>query len=176
MSILSFCCLMELMNVLDFRTYSSQSQEVSDIFGRFDPNTLQAGDVNDIPHMERLDCAYTRGLAIEVLRCIFSHFEITWEKGVIKNPWEQLYLPLLAQHVAVVLAYKTKTPTSVMANHRGCTLSQVKKQIELFTHGQESLKRIVSEIDLGDIYTLVWDGYDIRQVKKKSMPTPSGAS
>ncbi|KAH6866102.1 hypothetical protein BKA70DRAFT_1080716, partial [Coprinopsis sp. MPI-PUGE-AT-0042] len=58
--------LMELQNVLDFRSYIPPNDDISSVWHRISAGSMAFCDVNAIPHEERLECIYTRGLALEL--------------------------------------------------------------------------------------------------------------
>ncbi|KAH6888288.1 hypothetical protein BKA70DRAFT_1027610, partial [Coprinopsis sp. MPI-PUGE-AT-0042] len=59
-------CFMELQNVLDFRSYICPDDDASSVWYRISVESMTSCDVNAIPHEERLECIYTRGLALEL--------------------------------------------------------------------------------------------------------------
>ncbi|KAH6869832.1 hypothetical protein BKA70DRAFT_1131554 [Coprinopsis sp. MPI-PUGE-AT-0042] len=68
--------VIEMQNILDFRSYVYPNDEMLSVWYGVSEVSMTLCDVNAIPHEERLECIYTRGLAMELARWIFSRFDL----------------------------------------------------------------------------------------------------
>ena len=161
--VFSLLCIIELQNVLDFRTYTRPSfKDDTSFWSSVPPEILDQWDVNSIPHEERLECIYSRGLALEFVNWILSHFElidITPAVPVSERPKRHckqlqpqpqpqpppsdndlihnVYYPFLAHIAAAVQQYKTDRPKSVSYE---CTLTLLENQIKFCIDGRGMLQ------------------------------------
>ncbi|KAH6918234.1 hypothetical protein BKA70DRAFT_1036121, partial [Coprinopsis sp. MPI-PUGE-AT-0042] len=139
---LSLLSAIELQNILDPRSYilPNTADTASVWFAVSEPSLLLC-DVNKIPHQERTECIYTRGLALELVRWISTRYHLvatdtanstlpTTEDTVF-----DFYYYLVAHITVAVLAYKERHSTSSQ-----CTLDLLKQQIQFCVDGNPGLK------------------------------------
>ncbi|KAH6876508.1 hypothetical protein BKA70DRAFT_1055008, partial [Coprinopsis sp. MPI-PUGE-AT-0042] len=108
-ALLSF---IEMQNILDSRSYVYPEVGRSSVWYDISEVSMSVCDVNAIPHEERLECIYTRGLATELARWIFSRFRLVShpDTGELQHPdpWADFYWPYLAHFLSAIKAYKKK--------------------------------------------------------------------
>jgi hypothetical protein len=125
--------VIELQNVLDFRSYLLPDQDASSVWHGISEMSMTLCDVNAIPHEERLECIYTRGLATELATWIFSRFDLVPEGRSsyrrARNPWTDFYWPFLAHFTVAIEVYKKRYSDHVSSLTRGCTRTLVQIQI-----------------------------------------------
>ncbi|KAH6871656.1 hypothetical protein BKA70DRAFT_1450930 [Coprinopsis sp. MPI-PUGE-AT-0042] len=165
-ALLSF---IEMQNILDFRSYEYPETSQSSVWYGIAETSMSFCDVNGIPHEERLECIYTRGLATELAGWIFSHFSLrrlqpdggTEDEDEAEDeeaedepsdPWNDFYVPYLAHFLQAVLAYKAKYPKA--APSRGCTLDLIETQIDRCIGDREELRRAFDAIDTDSIASI----------------------
>ncbi|KAH6913575.1 hypothetical protein BKA70DRAFT_1082886, partial [Coprinopsis sp. MPI-PUGE-AT-0042] len=132
----SLLCAVELQNVLDFRSYAyplGHERDMSSVWYGVSRMSMSLCDVNDIPHEERLECIYTRGLATELASWIFSRYELIPEARTStrhqQDLWRDFYWPYLAHFIVAIRVYKKTYPEGIH-EARGCTLTAIEQQIE----------------------------------------------
>ncbi|KAH6899606.1 hypothetical protein BKA70DRAFT_1437414 [Coprinopsis sp. MPI-PUGE-AT-0042] len=151
-------CFMELQNVLDFRSYICPDDDASSVWYRISVESMTSCDVNAIPHEERLECIYTRGLALELAAWVFAHYDILPQTGPQANrplldPWADFYWPYLAYFLAAIGIYKYRYPDAVSEN-RGCDLELLTIQLNRCVDNREELKSACSQIDQASIKSI----------------------
>ncbi|KAH6901004.1 hypothetical protein BKA70DRAFT_1437233 [Coprinopsis sp. MPI-PUGE-AT-0042] len=102
---------------------------------------------------ERLECIYTRGLATELARWIFSRFRLVShpDTGELQHPdpWADFYWPYLAHFLSAIKAYKKKYPRAALSS-----LARVQKQIDHCVKGRPELVQALKAIDVKTISSI----------------------
>ncbi|KAH6868940.1 hypothetical protein BKA70DRAFT_1242686 [Coprinopsis sp. MPI-PUGE-AT-0042] len=150
-STFALLCFMELQNVLDFRSYTCPHNEISSIWYQVSTGSLTLCNVNTIPHEERLECIYTRGLAQDLASWVFTHYDIAPQTGpqageVMLDPWVGFYFPYLAHFMVAIDVYKASYPRSITKKF-GVDLGLFCDQITHSIDGREELISARSAID-----------------------------
>ncbi|KAH6887774.1 hypothetical protein BKA70DRAFT_1122083, partial [Coprinopsis sp. MPI-PUGE-AT-0042] len=156
-ALLSF---IEIQNILDFRSYvfPDDSEELSSIWYGISEVSMAVCDVNGIPHEERLECIYTRGLATELASWIFTRFElrphVATEGADDKpsDPWRDFYWPYLAHFLRAIQVYKKKYPGA--APSRGASLKLIQKQINRCVGDRKALRNALANIKASSIVSI----------------------
>ncbi|KAH6902170.1 hypothetical protein BKA70DRAFT_1113287 [Coprinopsis sp. MPI-PUGE-AT-0042] len=147
-ALLSF---IEMQNILDFRSYVFPDAGQSSPWYGIAEVSMKSCDVNGIPHEERLECIYTRGLAIELGKWIFTRFYLRPDDATdgaeeeLLDPWKNFYWPYLAHFLSAIIVYKEKYPNA--AESRGCSLKLVQTQIDRCVGGRPGLQQALDAID-----------------------------
>ncbi|KAH6902505.1 hypothetical protein BKA70DRAFT_1026160, partial [Coprinopsis sp. MPI-PUGE-AT-0042] len=140
-------CFVELQNILDFRSYVEPNlEDTSSVWYGVSRTSLTICDVNDIPHEERLECIYTRGLATELASWIFSRYELVSmvrsSRRRQQDLWKDFYWPYLAHFICAIKAYKKRYPDGVVGT-KGCTRNAIKQQIQRCVGKRSELKQAI---------------------------------
>ncbi|KAH6893898.1 hypothetical protein BKA70DRAFT_1439841 [Coprinopsis sp. MPI-PUGE-AT-0042] len=144
--------LMELQNVLDFRSYIPPNDDISSVWHRISAGSMAFCDVNAIPHEERLECIYTRGLALELATWVFCHYDILPQTGPHANQplldlWVDFYWPNLAHFMVAIDVYKARYPHGI-TKERGVSIDAFRQQVNYSIDGREELESAREAIDL----------------------------
>jgi hypothetical protein len=151
-------CLIELQNVLDFRSYVCPESDKASVWYGVSVSSMTDCDINEISHEERLECIYTRGLASELASCIFSHYQLTLDPqlsthGHQQDPWIDFYWPYLAHFMVAIEVYKGLHPKKA-CNTRGCHIDLVRKQLKRCIDQRPELVRALTAIDGANIKSI----------------------
>ncbi|KAH6866109.1 hypothetical protein BKA70DRAFT_1454301 [Coprinopsis sp. MPI-PUGE-AT-0042] len=143
--------LMELQNVLDFRSYIPPNDDISSVWHRISAGSMAFCDVNAIPHEERLECIYTRGLALELATWVFCHYDILPQTGPHANQplldlWVDFYWPNLAHFMVAIDVYKARYPHGI-TKERGVSIDAFRQQVNYSIDGREELESAREAID-----------------------------
>jgi hypothetical protein len=141
-----------MQNILDFRSYVYPEQEtMSSVWYGISEVSMTVCDVNGIPHEERLECIYTRGLAVELARWIFSRFSLRTDlaahdslPGQQLDPWADFYWPYLAHFLHAIQVYKKKYPDATPS--RGSNFTLIRSQIDRCVGGRPELEKALTRI------------------------------
>ncbi|KDR65087.1 hypothetical protein GALMADRAFT_82293, partial [Galerina marginata CBS 339.88] len=136
LDVISFCNLIILINVLDFRTYMYNGEFTVNNFKRLTKEriaSIEAFDYNALSAKERMRYQYARGQAYAILDWLFKSVEIKEIPSgkIVKNPYHSLWIPLMAQQASALLVYKKKTMEAELRGAKGCTPAALKRQILL---------------------------------------------
>ncbi|KAH6907044.1 hypothetical protein BKA70DRAFT_1428552 [Coprinopsis sp. MPI-PUGE-AT-0042] len=123
-------------NVLDHRTYCPPDRgDNASVWNSFPSDILDLCDVNAIPHQERLENIYARGLALDLADWIFSQYALInaaesptppHPASHGESPYVQFYFPFLGHLTAAIQTYKQRFQNSVS---HGCSLVLLEQQI-----------------------------------------------
>jgi hypothetical protein len=101
LDLFTFCNLVVLMNVLDFRTYQTAPGNSSQTMAL---ELLEKHDFNSIPAIERYEIAHARGRCWDIFSWFFSKYELFDEKNGEKiDGFNQVAMPYLAHQGSVIL-------------------------------------------------------------------------
>jgi hypothetical protein len=151
-STFALLCVIELQNVLDFRSYvyPLDHERTSSVWYGISLESMTICDVNAIPHQERLECIYTRGLATELASWIFSRYDLIPEGRMStrrhQDLWRDFYWPYLAHFIVAIKMYKRTYPEGIQ-DARGCTVNAIDQQMLRCVGNREELKGAIRLVD-----------------------------
>ena len=129
LDLFTFCNLLFLLNVLDFRTYQDAPTAST--------KHRHLYDINAIPTSERYQMAYARGCSFDILRWFFTEYEIT-DKATNEpiDGFKEVAMEYLSHQVSTILAYKKKSlndlgKTKDDSLSQACSRVALEKQIHL---------------------------------------------
>jgi hypothetical protein len=155
---------MILSNVLNLETYKRiGSGTQRDLWTNYDANAIKP--------LVRYEMSYARGLCWDILRWLFSVYEIVDKaNNEVINGFVQVAMTYLAHQASVILEYKRR------ALDRGLepgpsTLKDLEKQIRLCFKNNKDIPAITPlSTDVG--HTLAFPGAERLQVRKLVNPQP----
>jgi hypothetical protein len=146
-----------MQNILDFRSYVYPDTALGSTWYGISEVSMTLCDVNGIPHEERLECIYTRGLATELARWIFSRFDLfpspnNDKSGNRLDPWQDFYWPYLAHFLQAIKKYKKRYPRA--APSRGSSLLLIQSQIDRCIGSRPELEKALDDLDVKAITSI----------------------
>jgi hypothetical protein len=124
LDLLTFCNLMVLANVLDFRTYQPAPG------GSHKDHNLH--DVNEIPAKERYEMAYARGRCWDMLLWFFSKYEIfEKESGLVIDGHKEVAMRYLSDQGWTILEFKRRADIKIAEYGSPHTLKALSEQMKL---------------------------------------------
>ncbi|KAH6914629.1 hypothetical protein BKA70DRAFT_1094063 [Coprinopsis sp. MPI-PUGE-AT-0042] len=168
-------CFIELQNILDFRSYVEPDvNDTSSVWYGVARISLVLCDVNGIPHEERLECIYTRGLATELTNWIFSRYELVPQGRKShrrqQDPWRDFYWPYLAHFICTIKAYKGRYPDGVLGS-KGCTEDAIKLQVDRCVGKRPALERAIRRAARAKVESIV-PPFPFSAILKRDEPLP----
>jgi hypothetical protein len=142
----------EVQNVLDFCLYVYPNyRDPASVWHGVSTESMDLCDVNSIPHEERLECIYTRGLVMELALWIFSRYELI-PRAARRNrsrrkqgPLEDFYWPFVAHLAVSIEVYKERYPDSIV-DARGCDLDMVVEQLKRCSEGRPDFEKAIANV------------------------------
>ena len=171
LDLFTFCNLIILMNVLDFRTY----QEPSQTYGINSPDWLKY-DLNNIPAVERYEIAYARGRCFDILNWFFTSYELySTASGLTIDGFKEVAMAHLARQAYVILKYKTEALKNGLDDGALCGMKALNHQIKLCFQGHKEVLKIMStraQLDQAedDHMSIAWPCPEKYQVRKLVTP------
>lgn len=127
-SLVAFACLVELLNVVDGRTYYLPQDG---IWKNKAERSLATNDVNLIPAHERVDMMWCRGMMEEVMEWFGERYDVSGEGGVVDDFYFDVYIKTLAHYCKYIKEYAKgveEVPDSIPHALVSSQISMVKKK------------------------------------------------
>jgi hypothetical protein len=173
LDLFTFCNLVFLFNVLDFRTYQNAPKSTVAYRDKY--------DLNAIPSIERYQMTHARGFCLDILLWFFTEYEI-YDRGtnLTIDGFKEVAMGYLSHQASVILAYKKKAFQQKMAkdgfDFHVCTVQYLETQINLCIQNHKEIPAIKNlPIDGDEQLTLSFpnkDRYGVRKLEE-SRPHPS---
>lgn len=168
LDLFTFCNLLFLMNVLDFRTYQD-APTASTIL-------RHTHDINAIPNAERYQMALARGCCFDILHWFFTEYEIT-EKATNEpiDGFKEVAMEYLSHQASTILAYKKMVLFELGSMKdpslsQGCSRAALQKQIDLCFQNHKDIPTIkILAIDKDKHLSLAFPNrnrYAVRKLEK----------
>lgn len=169
LNLFTFCNLLFLFNVLDFRTYQN-APNASD-------EHRHTYDINAIPTTERYQMAHARGCCFDILQWFFSEYElIDREINQPINGFKKVAMEYLTHQASTILAYKKAALTEMGDMKAGspsqvCSSIALEKQIKLCIQDHNEIPAIkILAIDDSSIHLNLTfpdrDRYTVRKLEE----------
>jgi hypothetical protein len=171
LDLFTFCNIIILMNVLDFRTYKDSREHFEGVTS----DASYAYDLNAIPLVERLEIAYARGRCFDMLRWFFSAYELYQnDSGVAIDGFTKVAMPYLARQASLILEYKRRALKDGLDNASCCTAKPLERQIRLCFEGYPEVCNAMPQESLAEDLegSLAWPNPECYGVRKLTPPRP----
>ena len=171
MDLISLCIIGVLINVLDFRTYTHRvaGEEMS----KFEKEQLARFDCNGLSASERQACQYVRGLALQMLRWIDSHYCVKNAEG---EAIPTFALTCLFTFVEALRSYMIEAEEREdISSAPNCTLASLDNQIKCLFPPNSPQGKIHSQVadSIGDVTYLLPNTkeYTVSERRKPEKPS-----
>jgi hypothetical protein len=156
---------MILSNVLDLRTYNYvNSENQHDLWAIY--------DVNAIPALERYEMSYARGRCWDILRWLFSSYEIIDKaNNELINGFDQVAMQYLAHQASVILEYKKRALKYGINDGVRFSSKDLEKQMKLCFRSYNDIPDI-TPLSRDMDHTLEFPGAERFQARKLVNPQP----
>jgi len=146
LGLLSLCSLIQLVHLLDIRTYKPQPGQK--IPGKSAEELLSVRDVNCVPNSEQLACAYARGQALEIVNWMITTFTLDGQRwGTLASAW-------LRHHMMAVVNFHRYKQKEWPNDNNTIDLGQLTCQFVWYHLNIEA--RIVQNVMKTEMGTLAW--------------------
>lgn len=161
--VLTMCNLMELLNVVDFRTYSVQTNAAA-------KDSEEAADPG-LPHLICLQYINARSRSRQLLTFFFSHYELCDNRGTPIDGPIDLYYPYLAQQVATLSNLKNLAVAEKIRGAADCTYDKFQNQLKMHLFSDALLTAATAALTSEDEQNFLWL-YESYQIKLRAVPIP----
>jgi hypothetical protein len=146
--VLATCNLVILGNVLDRRTYRERREDL-DLEADVE-FTIEyfAFDRNAIDHLERQDICISRGMALNMLRWLDRNFEVRDSpNGEPLDFLLDVAYAFLSHQLHTLIEYKRLAEKDQIEGFRGCSLKELKRQVDAIIGVDPSLSWMYHHMD-----------------------------
>ncbi|KAH6896315.1 hypothetical protein BKA70DRAFT_1231783 [Coprinopsis sp. MPI-PUGE-AT-0042] len=135
--------LMELQNVLDFRSYIPPNDDISSVWHRISAGSMAFAML--------MPFRMKRGWTLELATWVFCHYDILPQTGPHANQplldlWVDFYWPNLAHFMVAIDVYKARYPHGI-TKERGVSIDAFRQQVNYSIDGREELESAREAID-----------------------------